>query len=200
MVKRDEFGQSAAGIQPDAGLGQIAVGCLAADFLARSAHVRRLAGQDLAQDRAQAEDIGPAVQMGDVAVGLLGRHVRRRAQQRTGFGVGAEAAGRAAAAGGANRVRSSRRLMCPARAFLIAMPPSASTLARPQSITCTSPNAPTMMFAGFRSRWITPLAWAYAIACATCKAIAQQARPIGGGLGALAQERRQRLAFHQLHA
>ena len=41
-----------------------------------------------------------------------------------------------------------------------ATPPSASTLARPQSITCTSPNAPTMMFAGFRSRWITPLAWA----------------------------------------
>ena len=41
-----------------------------------------------------------------------------------------------------------------------AMPPSASTLARPQSITCTSPKAPTMMFAGFRSRWMTPLAWA----------------------------------------
>ena len=35
-----------------------------------------------------------------------------------------------------------------------------STLARPQSITWTSPNDPTMMFDGFRSRWITPRAWA----------------------------------------
>jgi hypothetical protein len=41
-----------------------------------------------------------------------------------------------------------------------AMPPSVKTFARPQSITCTSPNAPTMMLAGFRSRWITPLACA----------------------------------------
>ncbi len=41
-----------------------------------------------------------------------------------------------------------------------AMPPSARTLARPQSITCTSPKAPTMMLAGLMSRWITPLAWA----------------------------------------
>ena len=38
--------------------------------------------------------------------------------------------------------------------------PSVSTLASPQSITWTSPNAPTMMFEGLRSRWITPRAWA----------------------------------------
>ena len=31
------------------------------------------------------------------------------------------------------------------------------TLANPQSITCTSPNAPTITFSGFRSRWMTPL-------------------------------------------
>ena len=37
-----------------------------------------------------------------------------------------------------------------------ATPPWSSTLARPQSMTCTSPNAPTMTFDGFRSRWITP--------------------------------------------
>ncbi len=41
-----------------------------------------------------------------------------------------------------------------------AMPPSGKTLARPQSITCTSPNEPTITFEGFRSRWITPRAWA----------------------------------------
>ena len=33
--------------------------------------------------------------------------------------------------------------------------PAVSTFARPQSITCTSPNAPTMMLEGFRSRWMT---------------------------------------------
>ena len=32
------------------------------------------------------------------------------------------------------------------------------TLASPQSITCTSPKAPTMMLPGLRSRWITSLA------------------------------------------
>ena len=35
-----------------------------------------------------------------------------------------------------------------------------STLASPQSMTWTSPNAPTMTLAGFRSRWTTPWAWA----------------------------------------
>ena len=32
---------------------------------------------------------------------------------------------------------------------------SPRTFARPQSMTCTSPNAPTMTFAGFKSRWMT---------------------------------------------
>ena len=32
--------------------------------------------------------------------------------------------------------------------------------ATPQSITRTSPNSPTMMFAGFRSRCSTPRSWA----------------------------------------
>ena len=39
-------------------------------------------------------------------------------------------------------------------------PGFARTLARPQSMTCTSPNAPTITFDGFRSRWMTPRAWA----------------------------------------
>ena len=41
-----------------------------------------------------------------------------------------------------------------------AMPPWSRTFARPQSMTCTSPKLPTMMFDGFRSRWTTPRAWA----------------------------------------
>src|SRR5262249_48063810 len=34
-------------------------------------------------------------------------------------------------------------------------------LARPQSMTWTSPKAPTMTLDGFRSRWTTSWAWAY---------------------------------------
>ena len=41
-----------------------------------------------------------------------------------------------------------------------AMPPVGRTFARPQSITCTSPNEPTITLEGFKSRWITPRAWA----------------------------------------
>ena len=52
--------------------------------------------------------------------------------------------------------RRSARIACSSSAT----PPWSSTLARPQSMTCTSPKLPTMMFDGFRSRWITPRAWA----------------------------------------
>ncbi len=38
-------------------------------------------------------------------------------------------------------------------------PPRGRTLARPQSMTWTSPNEPTITLEGFRSRWITPRAW-----------------------------------------
>jgi len=34
------------------------------------------------------------------------------------------------------------------------------SLARPQSMTTVSPNAPTSTFCGLRSRWITPWLWA----------------------------------------
>ncbi len=34
------------------------------------------------------------------------------------------------------------------------------SFARPQSMTCTSPKAPTITLDGFRSRWITPRLWA----------------------------------------
>src|SRR6266511_3858757 len=42
-----------------------------------------------------------------------------------------------------------------------------STLASPQSMTWTSPNAPTITFDGFRSRWMTPFACAYPTAWQT---------------------------------
>ena len=37
-------------------------------------------------------------------------------------------------------------------------------LATPQSMTRTSPKDPTITFSGFRSRWMTPWAWAKATA------------------------------------
>ena len=42
------------------------------------------------------------------------------------------------------------------RSVSSASPPLRSTLAKPQSTTCTSPNKPIMMFAGLRSRCSTP--------------------------------------------
>ena len=91
----DELRVGAAAVEPRGRIGQVAVGGLAADFLVRSAHIRRLARQDLAQDGAEGEHIGPAVEIGDIAAGLFGRHVRGGAQDRPGFCFGAETADRA---------------------------------------------------------------------------------------------------------
>ena len=55
---------------------------------------------------------------------------------------------------------SSDRLVCTASAVEMSSRPT--TFASPQSITSTSPNSPTMMLGGFRSRWITPREWAKA--------------------------------------
>ena len=38
--------------------------------------------------------------------------------------------------------------------------PDGNTFAKPQSTTSTSPKLPSITLAGFRSRWITPRAWA----------------------------------------
>ncbi len=44
--------------------------------------------------------------------------------------------------------------------------PGSTSFASPKSSTFTSPSRVTMMFAGFRSRWITPFACANAMASA----------------------------------
>ena len=41
---------------------------------------------------------------------------------------------------------------------------SRSLRARPQSMSITSPKRPTITLAGFKSRWMTPWAWAYCTA------------------------------------
>src|SRR5262249_36629331 len=67
-------------------------------------------------------------------------------------------------------------------------------------MTWTSPNAPTMTFAGFKSRWITRRRWAYAIAWQTwAKTPTSSACRAGGGVGAAGQQRGQRVALDQLH-
>ncbi len=54
---------------------------------------------------------------------------------------------------------------CDARGGIRAGDPS--TFASPQSMTSTSPKSPSMMFSGFRSRWMTPLLCAKAMASQT---------------------------------
>ena len=46
-----------------------------------------------------------------------------------------------------------------------------SALAKPKSNTLTVPSSRTLMFAGLRSRWITPASWAASSASAICLAI-----------------------------
>ena len=55
---------------------------LAVDLGRGPSRERGLAGEDLAEDRAQREDVRPLVQRVQLAPGLLGRHVRRRAEHR----------------------------------------------------------------------------------------------------------------------
>ena len=59
------------------GLGRVAAGGLALGLGRGPAGERGRAGQDLAEDRAQGEDVGPLVHRVDLAPGLLRRHVGR---------------------------------------------------------------------------------------------------------------------------
>ena len=150
----DQLGLGPAGVQPGQGVGRVAPRRLAEDLARGPAREGRLAGEDLAEDRAQREDVGPLVDPVDLAPGLLGGHVAGRAQHRAGV----------------REVRRPSRSApwrspSPAGGSLPAFassatPPRGRTLARPQSITWTSPKLPTITFDGFRSRWITPRAWA----------------------------------------
>ena len=75
----------------------------------------------------------------------------------------------------------------------------ARTLASPQSMTWTSPNAPTMTFAGFRSRWMTPWAWAYPTAWQTCSNTATNRPRSAAGSGRSREQVVQGAALDQLH-
>ena len=127
---------------------------LAEDLARGPAGEGRRAGEDLAEDRAQGEDVGPLVDPVDLAPGLLGRPCSSAcpgpSRRATGPGPSRSGPWRSAVSGG---------FSLPAFASATT-PPRGRTLARPQSITWTSPKRPTITFDGFRSRWITPRAWA----------------------------------------
>ncbi len=93
----DQLGVGPAGVEPGRCVGQVAQRRLALDLAGRAAQERRLAGEDLAEDRAQGEDIGPLVDPVDLAASLLGSHVAGRAHHRAGVrqvGIVGAAAGR----------------------------------------------------------------------------------------------------------
>ena len=120
-----------------------------------SPDVRRLAGQDGAQDRPEAEHVGPLVD--------LARPPRPPAPGGMYAGVPSTTPGlRVRPRSPAERADLGELGVVPSRvgSRSAAAPALASTLARPQSMTWTSPKLPTMTFAGFRSRWMTPWAWA----------------------------------------
>ena len=151
----DQLGVGPAGVQPGQGVGRVARGRLAEDLAGGAARERRLAGEDLAEDRAQREDVGPLVDPVDLAARLLGGHVGRRAHHRAGA--------RQVRASEPLPRRGDHRLLggsWPAARHRRRPRPAGRTLARPQSITWTSPKLPTITLDGFRSRWITPRAWA----------------------------------------
>jgi hypothetical protein len=78
-VQADQLCVGAAGFQPPQGVGRVAADRRVQDGPACRAGVDRLAGEDLAEDRPEAEDVGALVHQLDVAAGLLGRHVGRGA-------------------------------------------------------------------------------------------------------------------------
>ena len=152
-ARAEQLGVGAAGVQPGEGVGQVAARGLALDLAGTAAGEGGPAGEDLAEDRAQGEDVGPLVHPIDLAARLLRRHVGRRAHHAAGL---RQVRIRAAAGRGDDRLL--HRPCRPSASSLA--PPRGRTLARPQSITCTSPKLPTITFDGFRSRWITPRACA----------------------------------------
>ena len=155
LRQANQLGLGSAAVEPSQGIGRVAVGCLAEDLGGIMSREGRRTCEDLAEDRAQGEDVGPRVDPDESRPRLLGGHVARRAHDR-------------AAAGRVSRpeplpavvIRGSpRAALWPALASSAA-PPLGRTLARPQSMTWTSPKLPTITLEGFRSRWITSREWA----------------------------------------
>ncbi len=101
LGQRDQVGVGPTGVEPGECVGQVAQRGLALKLARSSAEERGLPGEDFAEDRPQGEDVGPLIDPVDLAPRLLGGHVGRSAQDRSGSReVGIS---RAAAGGGDDR-------------------------------------------------------------------------------------------------
>ena len=77
-----------------------------------------------------------------------------------------------------------------------APPAGSSAFARPKSSTFTVPSGRTLMFAGFRSRWMMPCSCAASSASAICFAIGSAS---SSGIGAARDALRQIVALDEFH-
>jgi hypothetical protein len=87
LAEGHQVGLRPAAVEPGKGIGRLPAHGLQAHGVLVPAKVRRRRGADLAQHGSQAEHIGACIQLADLPGGLLGRHVRRRAQHRAGARV-----------------------------------------------------------------------------------------------------------------
>ena len=77
------------------------------------------------------------------------------------------------------------------------VPPTGSiAFAKPKSSTFTVPSARTLMFAGFRSRWMIPCSCAASSASAICFAIGSAS---SSGIGSARDPLREVVTLDQLH-
>ena len=148
----DQLQIGAAGVKPIQGIGGFARTGFQDDRFLGWARVCGFSRQDLAEDGTEPEDVGPLVDGREVALGLFGRHVGRCSEHRASL--------RLAGLRGRPHGRDHTGRGLGAGFLSIGPTVRGKTLARPQSITWTSPKLPTMMFDGFKSRWITPREWA----------------------------------------
>ena len=83
-AKGDQVGLGPARRQPAPGSAQLGPARHVPDLGGFVAHIRGAAGEDLAEDGTQTEDVGRSSTSARSPRGLLGRHVGRRAEHRTG--------------------------------------------------------------------------------------------------------------------
>ena len=116
----------------------------------------RLAGQDLAEDRPEAEHV--AMRRSSSPGRLLRRPCTRACRAPTPVRDGCRVAAGAGRCGSRSHGRrlGGRRLVGGSRS------PSSGPWRGPSPSPAPRRSPPTMTFDGFRSRWITPWAWAYA--------------------------------------
>ena len=137
---------------------------------------RPLPREHLVEDAAKRPEVRASVH--GFAPRLLGTHVRRRPEDDAGLG----------------RMRAQRRRAAsrpPPRCSRTSRP-----LASPKSSTFTVPSSRTLMFAGFRSRWMIPCSCAASRASAICEAIASASLM---GIAPLRDPIGERRALDQLH-